>query len=41
MNLITAAFKKSENKLIIMDFHGLKCCKYNRFPCYVQTTKLD
>ena len=35
------AYKKSENKSIIMGFRGLKCCKYNRFPCYVQTTKLD
>ena len=35
------AFKKKENKSIIMDFSGLKCCKYNRFPCYIQTTKLN
>ena len=28
------AFKKSENKSVIMDFRVLKCCKYNRFPCY-------
>ena len=39
--LVVPAFKKSENKSIIMDFCGLKFCKYNRFPCYVQTTKLD
>ena len=35
------AFKKKENKSTIMDFRDLKCCKYNRFPCYLQTTKVD
>ena len=24
-----------------MVFRGLKCCKYNRFPCYVQTKKMN
>ena len=34
------AIEKNENKSIIMDFCGLKCCQNNRFPCYVQTKKI-